>query len=90
MNQERFFQGQPAGSRSTTGRKLRSARNGILAVLMVLLLGGLATPAFGQGECLSQCERGLSECLHGSMQDPAIEMICVTIYEACCDGCIGF
>lgn len=87
----KLLQSSRSGSRSITHHSKRSsARSLILALLVALCITALTAHAFGQGECLSQCEQNLAECLHAGQGDPMASTICLDRYDACCQGCIGF
>jgi hypothetical protein len=59
----------------------------LASVLFTLCLTGAA---YGQEECLTQCERELSECLYQGQGDPMQSSICQDRYDACIAACIGF
>lgn len=86
----KLLQSWRSGSRSTTHRKRSSARSMILALLVALCITALTAHAFGQGECLSLCERDLAACLRAGGSDPVPSGFCQDSYDACCQACIGF
>jgi hypothetical protein len=87
MDRQQTLQSKRSDSRLTAGRRVFSPRLWILVALIAL---SLTTAAYGQFDCLSECQRQLAGCLQTGGDDPIVTSICQDNYDACCAACIGF